>query len=193
VEKLAITVVGQMVSNNLIDSEDKELYIYSFQILFEKLIAFTTILLVAAKFELIIQTILFLCFFSNIRKHTGGFHLSGFSSCFFASVGLYLVYIKVIYDFFITYIEINYIFLVLALLIILCIGAVNNPNINWTKREYRENSQIAKCVAIVEVFIIVILHFLGMNTSYLLFMSFGVILSAFLLLIEKIYRKEVCV
>lgn len=77
----------------------------------------------------------------------------------------------------------------MSLLVILWIGVINNNNINWTNAEEQENKRIARIVVIIETIMIVACESLGMGRSYVLFMSYGIILSAILLLIEKI-RKE---
>lgn len=82
-ERIAKSVIEQMITSKLIENKDKELYIYSFQIVVEKVAGFLAILILAGMFHAVIQTFLFLLFFSKIRKHTGGFHLSSFYSCFF--------------------------------------------------------------------------------------------------------------
>lgn len=189
-ERIAKSVIEQMITSKLIENKDKELYIYSFQIVVEKVAGFLAILILAGMFHAVIQTFLFLLFFSKIRKHTGGFHLSSFYSCFFSTIGLYMFFVMGIYPLLIKNIEVNYILLLLAFIALMCIGAVNSEKINWSSKEHKENRKIARCIGAIEVFTIIIFSFLGMDISYLLFMSYGVILSTSLLLIEKI-REEV--
>lgn len=101
-----------------------------------------------------------------------------------------MFFVMGIYPLLIKNIEVNYILLLLAFIALMCIGAVNSENINWSSKEHKENRKIARCIGAIEVFTIIIFSFLGMDISYLLFMSYGVILSTSLLLIEKI-REEV--
>lgn len=188
-EKWAVSVVEQMITNDLIQDEDKDIYVYAMQILFEKIIGFSMIFAIAIKLNLFIESILFVICFSLLRKHASGFHLSRFSTCFFSSIGIFIIFAKWIYPFCLNHVKVSYIVLVLALLVILCIGAVNNPNINWSSSEYQENKKIARGIVLIEAMAIVVCDILGMNNSYVLFMNFGVVLSAILLLIEKIRRE----
>ena len=50
---------------------------------------------------------------------------------------------------------------------------------------------IARVVAIIEVNCIILLFVLGVSYSYILFMSFGLTLSAIMLLLAKIIRQDV--
>lgn len=185
---IASGIVNQMFINGLIENGEKELYTYHLLMLIEKTVAYLALLILAIWFNVFIHTILFLFFFANIRKHSGGFHLTRFYSCFISSIGLYIILVKEIYPFLNKHIEVIVILLMFAIMIILYIGAVNNENINWNRREFVKNRQIARCMGIIEIFIIVISGLLNMNRSYLIYMSFGVIVSAFLLLIEKIRK-----
>ena len=81
--------------------------------------------------------------------------------------------------------------LLIAGVLIFIIGAVNHPNMDWNKEEYNASKMIARVVVLSEVCSITVLYLLGMAESYVLFMSFGLILSAFLLALGKITKQEV--
>ena len=78
-----------------------------------------------------------------------------------------------------------------AFAIILTIGAVNHPNMHWDRKEYIMCKNTARMICVVEVGIIIAFSLIGISYSYILFMSFGVILSAIMLLIAKFIRQEV--
>lgn len=65
------------------------------------------------------------------------------------------------------------------------IGAVNHPNMEWSKKKYEKSKALARIVVIVELFIITFFLYLEIEKDYILFMSFGMILCAFLLVLEK--------
>ena len=66
-ERIAKSVIEQMITSKLIENKDKELYIYSFQIVVEKVAGFLAILILAGMFHAVIQTFLFLLFFSYVN------------------------------------------------------------------------------------------------------------------------------
>lgn len=76
-------------------------------------------------------------------------------------------------------------------IVVFMLGAVNHPNMEWNKKEYEENKMLARVTVLLEMLIIIIFAYLGMAEKYILFMSFGIILCAVLLLLGKIIGQEV--
>lgn len=183
-------IINQLIINQLINEDDKELYEYCMIITFEKILGFSVILLFAIKYELFAETLIFIIFFSNIRKHTNGLHFSNFATCFFTSIGIYIFYAKFIYPYLKNNLILNYTLLLFSIIILLTIGSVNSQNIDWTHSEQQKNTKIAKHILISETGLIIIFNILKIDNSFILFMSFGIILSAILLLIEKIRKEE---
>ena len=83
------------------------------------------------------------------------------------------------------------ILVIISALIILFVGAVNHPNMHWNVREYNISKNCASVVAIMKLGCIILLLLLGLSYSDILFMSFGLTLSAIMLLLAKILRQEV--
>lgn len=188
-EHIINNIINSMLDNKLIEVSKKELYTYHMTIILERLVTYFVILLFSIQFKVFIHTIFFLCFFANIRKHSGGFHLRHFYSCFISSVSIYIMFVKIIYPFLAKYNKMNLLFLLMALVIILYIGSMNNPNINWSIQEFEKNKQMTRYIGSIETFMILGGNIIKMETSYLIYMTFGIFLSAILLLIEKISDK----
>ena len=62
---------------------------------------------------------------------------------------------------------------------------------DWSEKEYRESKMLTRIVATIEISCILIFMILGMEEKYILFMSFGLVLSAVLLALGKITCQEV--
>ena len=122
-------------------------------------------------------------FFSNIRKRSGGFHAKSFFECILLSFGVYWGYITFVFPYLLQTSWLNTCLLVVALIIILNIGAVNHPDMYWDNEEYIMRKKTARMICIIEVAIIIICSLIGIAYGYILFMSFGVILSAIMLLV----------
>ena len=73
-EKLA----DSLLFNGFIKECDKEIYSYHIQILLEKIIGFSVIFLISFWIKKVGQPILFVFYFSCIRKRAGGFHANSF-------------------------------------------------------------------------------------------------------------------
>lgn len=180
-----------LFENGLIAAHEIEDYRYSTQLLFEKIIGMAFLLLIAAVNGQFLQTVFFLVFFSNIRKYSGGFHAKSFPGCLCLSFLVYLSYTKLLFPYLLHTPKLNTCLLAGAFIIILAIGAVNHPNMHWDEAEYSMCKNTARMICVIEVSIIIAFTLLGIADSYILFMSFGVILSAVMLLIAKFTRQEV--
>lgn len=190
-EHLADLWVNTLYMNGRIKEKDKAIYHYSVEILIEKVIGMSLLLFLSICFGLLGQTILFLVYFSAIRKHAGGFHANTFRACLIGSLGIYILYARVLYPFLAKHMNINIALTMIALIFSLVIGAVNHPNMDWNKKEHDDSKYIARVTAFIEFISIVFLSYLKFEDSYILFMSFGLILSAFLLLMGKLFGQEV--
>lgn len=71
------------------------------------------------------------------------------------------------------------------------IGTVNHPNINMNEKELKESKVMERYILIIEVVIILLFAFLGMDKINLSFMSAAVILCGGLLGLAKIIKQEV--
>lgn len=190
-EYFADILTRNMLADGLIRENEKSIYLYSIQILVEKVIGFSVIFLLAAFQGCLLETILFIICFSNLRKYTGGFHAKTFGGCFIGTVSIYMTYVKLIYPYFLKNMVANMIVFIMSGMIIFILGAVNHPNMDWDKKEFEENKMLARITVLLEMLVIIVLTYLGMAEKYILFMSFGMILSAILLMLGKSIRQEV--
>ena len=188
-EALMKKIVKYMVSERMILTEDRELYVYALQIVAEKVIGVITIGVISIVCNLFLQTLFFLLVFSQIRKYAGGFHLKHFYSCFISSVAMYVAWVKGIYPHLGVYTVMNLVMLLAAGIVVLIIGAVNNPEIAWSEQELEEKCKLTRYITAIIMAIITVFFCIRIDDSYLWFMSFGVWLSAGLVCIDWIRRR----
>lgn len=176
-EKIATFLANKMLDEKMISQEDKDWFIYSLQVVIEKIIGYVSILLLAMMFNCFFQTVLFLLVFSGVRQYSGGFHLKHFWSCYLLSIGLYVIFVLIFqkYRFEFSLIEMLIVFFIV--LGIFCIGAVNNQEVHWSNKEQSEKSALTKLMAVLAFFSIIGLKIAGVEDSYLWFMGFGICLS----------------
>ena len=139
--------------------------------------------------DLIDIGIFMLCFFA-IRNRAGGFHLDKFWKCFIGTTIL-----ECMVFFFVTYYTANQI-LVLdfmafpACAVILIIGAINHPNMNYSRKEYKSVKKSSRIVALVEFFIVIFLKLINASDITIGYMECALILSAFLLVLGIITNQH---
>lgn len=188
---IADMLTEHMSISGLIKQDEKKIYRYYIQILIEKIIGFSAIFSLSIIWGILLETVLFLLCFSSLRKHTGGFHAKSFGGCFIGTIGIYSAYVKLFSPIIHKNMNINMIMFIIAGIVIFIIGAVNHPNMGWSKEEYNDNKMLARIIVVVESCIVIALSYVGMEENYILFMSFGMILCASLLALGKIIRQEV--
>lgn len=190
IEKLATNFIMQMTENKLIDKEMEERYIYAFTCMVEKIITIGSVVLISLITHNLFPTILFLLFFGELRKRTGGYHLNKFYKCYLATVASCL-FVMVISTNLAEYIQILLVILAIAVVYIEIIGTVNHPNMQMNSEELTESKKIARIVVLLEYSIILSCILLGADKVYVSYMTIAVILCAVLLCISKIARQEV--
>ena len=190
-EYIAKILTEKMFTYGLIIQSDKETYHYHIQVLIEKSMGFSIIIMLSFFWQVILETMMFLFCFSAIRRHAGGYHAKSFWGCFMGTISIYCIYVKILFPIFRDNINLNMILFLLAAILVIIIGAVNHPNMEWSIKEYEDSKMITRIIVVVEVSCITVFYFLDMESNYSVFMSFGLILSAFLLALGKIVGQEV--
>ena len=105
-----------------------------------------------------------------------------------------IVYETYVIFFYPLIINLNYLkhfLLGVSLVVVLILGTVNHPNMQLDEIELSLCKKAARKMAVVEVIVIIISCFLGVDSSCISFMNFGFCLCAIMLLIAKIIRQEV--
>ena len=75
-------LADRMANLNIISEDDKDCYCYSIQLLVERVICFSLILISAVYFHSIIEVSAFIIVFTLIRKNSDGIHCRSSLGCF---------------------------------------------------------------------------------------------------------------
>lgn len=190
-EWVTTKLVDKLIKEKIIEEAENELYVFAFVTRVEQLSVMLIIGVIAIKFQVLFQTLVFGVFFHSLRTHAGGYHTNTYTRCFIGSIVIFLIFVCIGYPFLITNISIMYGLLIVSILVLEIIGAVNHPNVGWNQKEYSTSKRITRITVVIETAIISVVDLLGGNKSYVVFMSFGIILSALLLFVGKYLRMEV--
>ena len=184
IEKMATDFIMQMTENKLICKEMEERYIYAFICMVEKIITIGSIVVIGLITHNLLPTILFLIFFWELRKRTGGY------KCYLATVASCLI-VMIIGTNLVEHIQILLGILAIATVYIEIVGTVNHPNMQMNSTELAESKKIARIVVLLECSIILGCVLLNANKVYVSYMAIAFILCAVLICISKILRQEV--
>lgn len=185
ISKLAEKAANVLCTNDNIEQDDRELYIYGFFILFSKVIYFLLTALLGLMFGIVLESIVFYIMFTVIRGYAGGVHASTECACMiFTSLSLLICIaaIKVCIDYSLVVLPI-----IMFVLSTICIIALS-PLDTKEKRLSEEEKKVYRRKTHLFTTIILLAAVLSLTSKYApLFYPcvFSLMLESVLLLIGK--------
>jgi len=111
--------------------------------------------------------------------------------CLVSTIVTYIIFVKSIYPWLHDNDKYLPFILIVSMAIILLLGSINHPNINWDKNELYEANKSARILLFLQGACIYLCIELNINKTCLIFAIFGISLCAISLIIAKICRQEV--
>lgn len=182
--------VNAMILHNIINPAMKQQYEYAIEIMIERFITIVSMLLISTCLGKTVHASFFLIFFMLLRGHTGGYHAKHFFVCYLESM-IVFVLLMIFGDRILSYQVLNYTALASSFVLIMIVGTVNHPNMNYSDAELRESRKAARYILILEMFVILSLKAMGASEQCICFMSWGIVLCAISIVIAKITKQEV--
>lgn len=156
--KLAEDISFYLITNNIIDIEDREIYIYGLELLISTLLISISILILGFFIGSFISAVVFLSVHFFLKSYTGGYHAKHYYECYIYSIFTYIILIIIncitsdVYKPFI-----GLILLITSILIIFKFAPIENKNNPKTKEEMAKNKRISR----IRVSILSIIGVLG--------------------------------
>lgn len=182
-ERVASGIVTRMITADLIDRNEAASYRYGIQFLLEKLISYVVIFGLAIILNSFLEVLLFFISFSVIRKYSGGIHCRHFETCLVASTAVSfsgIALFPLVEKSILTYQG----GAIMSIIIVFLIGAVNNPNIDWSDCEYRKVRRLSRLTVVLEASVLMLLLILQSPFVFRFYISYGIVVSAISLLLE---------
>lgn len=182
-EQIALRIVSKMLMANLISDNETEMYNYGVQVLLEKVISYAAIFALAMIIHKFLEILLFSVSFSVIRKYSGGIHCKTFKSCLIISALVSFSGVELL-----PLIENNLSLyqggVVMSIVILIIIGSINNPNIDWSEYEYKRARRLSRMTAVLEVSVLLLLLVLHTPIRIRFYISYGIVICAISMLLE---------
>lgn len=182
--------VNALVSFKIITPAMRRYYEYAIEIMAEKLLSLISMCVIAIWLGKLVPAVLFLGFFLLLRRHTGGYHADSFILCYIESLAVFTV-ILLFGDSIASYPVLVFGALCISFVLIMFVGTINHPKMNFSVTELMESKKSARYVLVLETLIILSLNAMGASESCLGFMSWGIILCAISIIVAKITKQEV--
>jgi accessory gene regulator B len=143
--RLAEDITFYLITNKIIDIEDKEVYIYGLELLISTLFTSISILAIAAFIEEISSAIIFLLIHFILKSYTGGYHAEYYFICYIYSILTFIVLIFLKNRILLTHKPIvGALLLIVSLIIVFIFAPVTNKNNPKTDGEIAKNKKIAR-------------------------------------------------
>lgn len=156
-------MVEDLIENKLIAEEQRDEYEYTIFCGLESLITIGSVIILSLLLNDFLQTICFLLTFLSLRKRAGGYHINSFAGCYLGTIIIYLI-VYVISKGISSY-KYLYIYSVIACIIIIMIGAVNHPNMNFSNQEYIRAKTATRSMACLVMALIVFMRAINIDFS----------------------------
>ena len=189
-EQLADKMVQMLEERKIIESVQREDYIYAVSCIAQAVVTNGVIFMLSIMYKTVWETFAFLLFFFGLRKASGGYHASSFGECFAESIGCYMG-ITVLSRYFSFSQGGCLIVFVLSVLIILVIGSVNLIGNEKNEIEYRLSKIAARKAVLLESGIIGVMSFLHFSQRMIGYLALSIILCACSLILAKRLGQEV--
>ncbi|MBE6851638.1 MAG: hypothetical protein E7504_07950 [Ruminococcus sp.] len=190
-----ITAISKRISlflykNNVIDSEDIEIYMYGFEIIVSTIFATLIILAIGILLRMVALSILYLIIFSSLRQMTGGYHADTYFKCNL-SFGIIsfciLVLTRILSQDHVYSLNIHLLFLLFSTLVIIVYAPVENPNKPLDEKQKRKNHICSILSAIILSAVSCACFTCNYSASILIGLTLFIV--AMLILIVKMKRK----
>lgn len=167
IKYLSDNITDFFYSNNIIQEEDKEIYVYGLQLIISTIIGITLILVLGLILKKLFYSIIFLISFIPIRMYSGGYHANSYVKCNLTLISLYLVAMSaVIFTPSVYVIRISVIMAIITIYIILKYAPVDNENKRLTENRKKGNKKITVFILFAFCLIGVVMYKINIQLFY---------------------------
>jgi len=161
-EYLCKMTLKMLCKNSIINEENVEVYHYGLELILATIFKFIGLMVIAAITGLVIETIIFILFFSGLRLQAGGYHAKSIMGCFIGMVSFTFISISLIKLLPIHY-QLNYILLsmIISIYLVFVYAPLENENKPSTKEqniEYRYRSIVTIIMGSVTILFLIYLN-----------------------------------
>ncbi|BCJ92457.1 accessory gene regulator [Anaerocolumna cellulosilytica] len=187
--RFALRIADFLCRNNTIQHEDKEIYVYGFEILFSNIVNFILIMVMGLLLKQFHHALLFYIVFVVTRSYCGGYHASTYMKCNITFVGTFIVTViasNMIYP------TISFVYLIVFLAIyvgcVLEYAPIDNVHKRLTEEEKGRYRKISILISVFWTVTVFVLYFLSKH--YATTLTLTLVMIAMLMLIEVNKKKE---
>lgn len=190
--KIACKLTNLVLKYEQGDAEDKEIYIYGFEVIVGKGITYIILILLGIVLGGILEMIIFISFAMLLRGYTGGYHLNNSLGCIVSTVTVSIIstFIAKSIDIQIASILIPFL-LILSMICIFVLAPINHPNLQLTNQERKKCRSFSRRYLVLELIFVLLLLICNTEESIVISACLSIIFVAITMIIAKIIKQEV--
>lgn len=143
--KLAEDISLYLITNKIIDIEERDIYIYGIELLISTLLTSISILILAFFIGELVSAVIFLLIHFLLKSYTGGYHANYYFQCYIYSILNFIILIIAKTRILLAYKPVVALaLLVISIMIIFKYAPVTNKNNPKTEEEISRNKKIAR-------------------------------------------------
>lgn len=187
--RVAVKITDFLCKNNTIRGEDKDIYIYGFEIFISNLVNLLIVVILGLLAHQFYHAALFYIVFMITRTYSGGYHASTYLKCNIAFGSVFIATI-VISRLLMPYISLVYLIVFLAIYIgcILEYAPIENVNKILSEEDKKKHRKTSIQLSIFWTILVLVLYFI--SKDYATTLTLTLVMIAMLMLIEVNKRKE---
>ncbi|MDF2882005.1 MAG: accessory regulator [Clostridiaceae bacterium] len=167
IKYLSDNITDFFYSNNILEEEDKEIYVYGLHLIISTVIGITLIFILGLILNRLIYSIVFLISFIPIRMYSGGYHASSYVKCNLILIVLYLTTMSVVvFTPSVYVIGISAIMTIATVYIILKFAPVDNEKKRLTENKKKRNKKITLFILFTFYLIGVVMYKINIQIFY---------------------------
>lgn len=183
-KRLSYKFANILVNNEIIESDDFEIYRYGFETLIYFIVNISVALFIGIVFDRFIHTIVFLSCYCTLRQFTGGYHARNYTECTLTFALIYLITIFTANNIDIDkYIYLLILLFILSTFVIYKLAPLEHRNkpLNETEKKYYRN--IAMRVLSVIVTLSTLSITVNVFAEYFIYSVFAIVCISILLIV----------
>lgn len=190
--KCACYCVKKLEKYYPIESDDKDVFVYGFEILFSTLFSLSSVTILSLLLGHIGYALFFLLFFFSLRLFCGGYHASTYAKCFIITNLTFLS--TVAYTYLVMLTKLYFLMPVLFFLsavIIWIFSPVQNENHPCSEKTLRKNKIISRSLVCIYSLVYILIFVLASDKHLAVNAAWSFISVSIMIIIEKIKQKGV--
>ena len=193
ISRMSRNISSFFIAHGIIPENEKEVYSYSFEILFSTIINFLALLIISIISHTFLETMLYILGFVPLRQITGGYHAKNHVRCFLILMFSYTLFLIILLFMPKTHLFIFTITnIVVSTVLVLVFAPSEDKNKPLSEDEFTHFKKASRIAVVVYIACILMLVVFIANTAFAYSLAAGVLTVAISLMANYIkYKKSI--